>query len=257
MPPPTGVVSGPLMPMRYSRNVSTVSSGSQSPVASNAFSPGEHLLPRDRLAVLGRGGVEHELRGGPDVDAGAVALDERDDRLVGDVRARRRRQRDLLGHRAILSSSSVCACSSGVRSGGRSGERDHEQRDDEDDRDRRRSWPRARAAANGLGRSGPTPASHPARRAARGGPRRRRAAHAGTPSGATARDAQLRRSRSPRSALRGLDGVAEQHRDRRGPDAADARRDPAGDLLARARRRRAAACGPRSARRRPRRPRPA
>src|SRR5882672_6994483 len=39
MPPPTGVVSGPLMPIRYSRNVSTVSSGSQEPVASNAFCP--------------------------------------------------------------------------------------------------------------------------------------------------------------------------------------------------------------------------
>src|SRR4051795_7919537 len=39
MPPPTGVVSGPLMPMRYSRNVSTVSCGSQSPVSSNAFWP--------------------------------------------------------------------------------------------------------------------------------------------------------------------------------------------------------------------------
>ena len=39
MPPPTGVVSGPLMPMRYSRNASTVSSGSQSPVSSNAFWP--------------------------------------------------------------------------------------------------------------------------------------------------------------------------------------------------------------------------
>ena len=33
MPPPTGVVSGPLMPTRYSRNAFTVSSGSQSPNA--------------------------------------------------------------------------------------------------------------------------------------------------------------------------------------------------------------------------------
>ena len=39
MPPPTGVVSGPLIPMRYSRKVSTVSCGSQSPVLLKAFSP--------------------------------------------------------------------------------------------------------------------------------------------------------------------------------------------------------------------------
>ena len=39
MPPPIGVVSGPLMPMRYSRNTSVVSSGSQLPVWLNAFSP--------------------------------------------------------------------------------------------------------------------------------------------------------------------------------------------------------------------------
>ena len=31
MPPPTGVVSGPLMPTRYLRNASTVSSGSHDP----------------------------------------------------------------------------------------------------------------------------------------------------------------------------------------------------------------------------------
>ena len=46
---------------------------------------GEHLFPLDRLAVLLGRRVEHELRRGPDVDAGAVALDERDDRVVGDV----------------------------------------------------------------------------------------------------------------------------------------------------------------------------
>ena len=44
---------------------------------------GEHFLPRDRLAVLLRGGVHDELRGGPDVDPGAVTFDVRDDRLVG------------------------------------------------------------------------------------------------------------------------------------------------------------------------------
>ena len=85
MPPPTGVVSGPLMPIRYSWKVSTVSWGSQSPVSSNAFCAGQHLLPLDRPAVLGGGGVEDVLGRGPDVDAGAVALDEGDDRVVGDV----------------------------------------------------------------------------------------------------------------------------------------------------------------------------
>src|SRR6202046_418133 len=39
MPPPTGVVSGPLIPMSWERKVSTVSSGSQLPVSSNAFWP--------------------------------------------------------------------------------------------------------------------------------------------------------------------------------------------------------------------------
>ena len=39
MPPPTGVVSGPLMPTRCSSNAVTVSSGSQLPVSLYAFSP--------------------------------------------------------------------------------------------------------------------------------------------------------------------------------------------------------------------------
>ena len=38
-PPPMGVVSGPLMPIRWVRNDSTVASGSQSPVSLKAFSP--------------------------------------------------------------------------------------------------------------------------------------------------------------------------------------------------------------------------
>src|SRR5665811_873866 len=51
MPPPIGVVNGPLMPIRWVRNVSTVSSGSQLPVSSNAFCPARTsfhatLLPR-------------------------------------------------------------------------------------------------------------------------------------------------------------------------------------------------------------------
>ena len=39
MPPPTGVVSGPLIPTRYSLKQSTVSSGNQLPVRLKAFSP--------------------------------------------------------------------------------------------------------------------------------------------------------------------------------------------------------------------------
>ncbi len=39
MPPPTGVVSGPLIPTLYFLNASTVSSGSQFLVWVNAFSP--------------------------------------------------------------------------------------------------------------------------------------------------------------------------------------------------------------------------
>jgi hypothetical protein len=47
--------------------------------------PRQDLLPGDLLTVLGRGGVEDEARGGPDVDAGPVPLDEGDDGLFGNV----------------------------------------------------------------------------------------------------------------------------------------------------------------------------
>src|SRR5690606_10254071 len=39
IPPPIGVVKGPLMPTRYSLNVFNVSSGNQLPVSLKAFSP--------------------------------------------------------------------------------------------------------------------------------------------------------------------------------------------------------------------------
>ena len=44
MPPPIGVVSGPLMPTRCVRNASSVSSGSQLPVWLKAFSPASTSL---------------------------------------------------------------------------------------------------------------------------------------------------------------------------------------------------------------------
>ena len=97
---------------------STVSSGSQSPVCVERLLAGEHLLPLDRLAVLGRGRVEHELGGGPDVDAGAVALDEGDDRLVGDVEADRRRSCVILSAMARIyagASAAVSGRAGGVR----------------------------------------------------------------------------------------------------------------------------------------------
>ncbi len=46
--------------------------------------PGQHLFPGHFVTMLGRGGIENQLGGRPDVDAGAVALDERDDGFVGD-----------------------------------------------------------------------------------------------------------------------------------------------------------------------------
>ena len=49
---------------------------------------GEDLHPGDLpLAAVGLldGGVEDRLAGAPDVGAGAVALDEREDRMVGDL----------------------------------------------------------------------------------------------------------------------------------------------------------------------------
>src|SRR5207237_2494648 len=60
--------------------------------------PRQHLLPRDPLAVPGRGGVEYMLGRRPDVDAGAVTAHERDDGLVGNAEDAAGRHRDVLGH---------------------------------------------------------------------------------------------------------------------------------------------------------------
>ncbi len=77
----------------------------------------EHLFPVDRLPVLGRGGVEDELGGGPNVDACAVTLDERDDRLVGHAE-------DAVDEGDLLGSHEADRTSAG--------ERDHQQRDEID-----------------------------------------------------------------------------------------------------------------------------
>src|SRR5690606_18207260 len=62
----------------------------------------EDLLPLDGLAVLVGRGVEHELGGGPDVDARAVPFDERDNRVVGDVQRAVGTDGDLVGHARSL-----------------------------------------------------------------------------------------------------------------------------------------------------------
>ena len=83
-PPPTGVVRGPLIPIRYSRKAASVSSGNQFPVCFERLLPGEHLGPGDLVPVLGDGGVDDALGRRPDVHARAVAFYEWDDGLVGD-----------------------------------------------------------------------------------------------------------------------------------------------------------------------------
>ena len=86
MPPPTGVVSGPLMPTRYSRNASTRVVGQPVVELLEALLAGVDLDPGDlALAAVGlrHRGVEHAHAGAPDVGPGAVAFDERDDRIVG------------------------------------------------------------------------------------------------------------------------------------------------------------------------------
>jgi hypothetical protein len=81
MPPPTGVVSGPLMETRRSRAAATESSGSQVLNWRKAFSPAKISNQLDgALAAVGLfdRGVEDALRGLPDVAAGAVAFNERE-----------------------------------------------------------------------------------------------------------------------------------------------------------------------------------
>src|SRR5690606_19501749 len=76
---------------------------------------GQHFLPLD-LAVarvgLGDRGIEHADRRRPDVGPGAVALDEGDDRVVGDLQPVRA-HRDLLGHLLLLRAGGIPRRASG------------------------------------------------------------------------------------------------------------------------------------------------
>ena len=88
MPPPIGVVSGPLIETRYSRQAATVSSGSQVFDELVRLLAGVDLLPLDlALAAVGllHGRVEYAHARAPDVGTGAVALDEGNDRMVGNL----------------------------------------------------------------------------------------------------------------------------------------------------------------------------
>ena len=92
MPPPTGVVIGPLMETENAWRASSVSSGSHSPspVQGKRLLPRVDLHPRDGTASAvapPHRGVDHVDHHRRDVDADAVALDEGDDRTVGDVQA--------------------------------------------------------------------------------------------------------------------------------------------------------------------------
>ena len=98
MPFPTGVVSGPLMAMRWSDGDAVVGNGLEGFVGEPdafavdfaGFLAGEDLHPGDlALAAVGfrDGGVPDVHGGRRDVGADAVAFDVRDDRLVGDDEA--------------------------------------------------------------------------------------------------------------------------------------------------------------------------
>ena len=72
--------------------------GQPLPCLVEGFLAGQHLLPRHCPAVFGGGGVENQLGRGPDVDAGPVAFDEGDDRLIGDVQSAVGSLGDEVGH---------------------------------------------------------------------------------------------------------------------------------------------------------------
>ena len=112
MPPPTGVVSGPLMETRNSLQRLERLLGQPLAVLRVRLLAGEDLHPGDlplaAVRLLDRG-VEHAHRRAPDVGAGAVALDEGDDGIVGDVeRALLERDRLALGRGGTRSGSWPC-----------------------------------------------------------------------------------------------------------------------------------------------------
>ena len=85
MPPPTGVVSGPLMPTQVLLEGLDGLVGQPVVGLLERLLAGEHFLPLDlALALVGLldGGVEDAHAGAPDVAAGAVTFDEGDDGAV-------------------------------------------------------------------------------------------------------------------------------------------------------------------------------
>ena len=95
----------------------SVSSGSQLLSRSLAFSPAQHLEPGDPPAAAVRPlhrGVEHPLRGAPDVGTRAVALDEGNDRL-------RRHAQPAILHRDRLAVDGSLGTSGDRRGGGHGG----------------------------------------------------------------------------------------------------------------------------------------
>ncbi len=88
MPPPTGVVSGPLMPTRNSFIASTVSSGSQLVEFLIDFSPANTsyhtMLPLALIRLL-HCSIEHPHRGLPNIASGTVAFYEWNNWVIGDV----------------------------------------------------------------------------------------------------------------------------------------------------------------------------
>ena len=88
MPPPTGVVRGPLIETRKSVAALTESSGSQFLNLAKGLFAGKNLKPFHRaFSAIGllNSGVENALGGAPDIATGTVALDKRNDGMIGNA----------------------------------------------------------------------------------------------------------------------------------------------------------------------------